>query len=473
MPTVKVPAGAGLLSILSVVTGFAQISLNVSAQAVLLNSTEARTVKVSASKSDRLAYTVAEKPSWLSVTSSNNYTAPDTLYFQIANSNCGDCTGSVKLLPEGGGEAASIMVRYSPTSGPAQTRLIVSTASVNLSNTQARQVAVSVATGNAVEYTVTKPPEWLAMTSANRFTTPDTLYFQLVSSNCGACTAALTLLPAAGRIGTPLVVTYDVNRGSSYQATASHVTLAWPAAIGQACGTGFVSGCNIGISSTSTAVNTYNAKITRSEDAWILIDNMAGSVTDVPVANGLYLSANPAVVNSMATGAYSGQVVVYNPANQSDLFVIPVSLLVNPGSISISPASGAGSSQTFTLAVPHPGGWHNLSVVNMLIASTLDGQHACYAAYELVTGSLLLLDDQGKDYQAGSNSQCGVRLLSAKGDGNVLTIEVNVSFRAGFAGKKNLYLASRDHDQNNSGWQILGTWEVRPPAVAVPPRKKK
>lgn len=115
----KMPARAGLLSILAMLPGLAQTSLNVSAQAVLLNSGESRPVKVSAAKGGPLSYTVADQPSWLNVSSTNNYTTPDTLYFQLASSVCGSCTADVKLVPQGGGEAASVMVRYSPGAGVA------------------------------------------------------------------------------------------------------------------------------------------------------------------------------------------------------------------------------------------------------------------------------------------------------------------------------------------------------------------
>jgi hypothetical protein len=474
MPVFSVGARAGLVFLVAAVQGIAQTSLNLSAPAVLLNSSEARAVRVSASKGGPLAYKVADLPAWLTATSANNYTTPDALYFQIRNSLCGTCTATVKLIPESG-EAVTVDVRYSAATAPGQMQLIVSSSSVNLSDTLARTVMVSVGTGAVMAYTMTQPPDWLTVSSANHFTTPDTLYFQLARSNCGTCTAALTLLPSGSRTGTPITVAYDLNSGSSYRTLANHVTLAYPAGPGGVCGPGFVSGCSTGISSVNSSVQTYSAKVNRSEDAWILMNLLAGSVTNVPLANGLNLSVNPAVAGSMASGAYTAQVVVYNPANQGDMMLIDVSLLLNPGSLTVSPASGAGGSQTFTLEFPHPGGWQNLTVANLLINGTLDGQHACYAAYELATGRLLLLDDEAKDYESGANSQCGLRLDSANGDGNTLKLTIHVTFTARFAGKKNIYLAARDNARNNSGWQLAGTWEVRPPPQAppAPPRKKK
>src|SRR6185295_19392628 len=56
---------------------------------------------------------------------------------------------------------------------------------------------------------------------------------------------------------------------------------------------------------------------------------------------------------------------------------------------------------------------------------------------------------------------------SAVGLGYSLTLTLNMSFGAGFAGNKITYLAARDLSNGNSGWQALGTREV-PGAVAFP-----
>ena len=58
------------------------------------------------------------------------------------------------------------------------------------------------------------------------------------------------------------------------------------------------------------------------------------------------------------------------------------------------------------------------------------------------------------------NSQCSVTLTSAAGNGNLLTLTLNVTFNASFGGNKILYLAARDVAQNNSGWQAVGVWQV-------------
>src|SRR5262249_17805730 len=59
---------------------------------------------------------------------------------------------------------------------------------------------------------------------------------------------------------------------------------------------------------------------------------------------------------------------------------------------------------------------------------------------------------------------------SSSGSGNTLTVNVSVTFAAGFAGQKNVYLSAGNIAGQNSGWQNLGTWTVgggtNPPPTA-------
>jgi len=485
MPAVDMPVWiAAPVALLAAAPGLAQTVLNASSPTVNLNSGEARSIAVSASKGGGVAYTVTGGPAWLTTSSGNNFTTPDTLYFRIANSMCGTCEATVTLAPAGGGEGTRVTVTYHTDTAQAQTLLSISPTSVNLSNTLARSITIKDSRGGVVAYTVAGRPPWLTTYSANNFTTPDTLSFQIANSNCGTCTAEILLIPTGGT-ETPVTVTYNLSAGSTYRVKPGRVTLAYPASPGSGCGAGYMSGCSIAMESSNAAVTTYNAKVNSTEGgSWLLINGTASYVNGAPVAKGLSLMVNGNAAGSMPAGVYGGQVLVYNPRNQSDILMVNVSLLVNPGSMTISPASGAGGSQTFTMQFPHPGGWRNLSVVNVLINNTLDVKHACYLAYLAPPGTLLLTDDEGNDPgPAGTiapgnsgtieNGQCGVRLVSSAGEGNLLTLTLNVTFRASFAGSKTIYLASRDNAENNSGWQALGTWEVK---VAPPPKtapKKK
>ncbi|SPF52289.1 exported hypothetical protein [Candidatus Sulfopaludibacter sp. SbA4] len=143
----------------------------------------------------------------------------------------------------------------------------------------------------------------------------------------------------------------------------------------------------------------------------------------------------------------------------------PVS--VAPGSA--GPASGSGSSQSFTFTFTDPRGYQDLNVVNVLFNNFLDGRNACYLAYARPLNVLYLVNDAGTALLPGlSNSQCSVAAgWSASGSGNTLTLTVNLTFTASFAGNKVTYLAARDLEGDNSGWQALGTWGI-PGATTFP-----
>ena len=142
-----------------------------------------------------------------------------------------------------------------------------------------------------------------------------------------------------------------------------------------------------------------------------------------------------------------------------------------PVAVSIQPPSGSAGSRSFTLQFSYPTGYQNLSVVNVLINSFLDGRNACYLAYEVQASKLDLVNDAGQsagpyasvvlgDAGAIQNSQCAVNLVSAVGSGTTLTLTLNIAFKPAFAGNKIAYVAARDQGQGNSNWQALGVWQV-------------
>ena len=144
-----------------------------------------------------------------------------------------------------------------------------------------------------------------------------------------------------------------------------------------------------------------------------------------------------------------------------------------PGTLAtgaINPAQGIGTSGTFAFTFSDSAGWQNLGVLNVLINNALDGRKACYLAYSVSSGTLVLVDDAGDagGPYAGSlslgstgtiqNRQCSASLISAAGSGDNLTLTLGVDFSAGLSGNLIQYVAARDNAQNNSGWQASGVW---------------
>jgi hypothetical protein len=139
--------------------------------------------------------------------------------------------------------------------------------------------------------------------------------------------------------------------------------------------------------------------------------------------------------------------------------------------VGVFPGSPSSIGQTVAFTFNDPRGYQDLDVVNVLINSALDGSRACYLAYSRGLNVLYLVNDSGASLsgmtlngQPGtlSNSQCVINGNGsfATGTGPTLTLNLNISFLASFAGNKVIYLAARDLQGGNSGWQPLGTWSI-------------
>ena len=143
--------------------------------------------------------------------------------------------------------------------------------------------------------------------------------------------------------------------------------------------------------------------------------------------------------------------------------------------VSLVPARvpASGTAQTLTATLTDSKGAADFGVVNLLVNNFIDGRQACYLAYVASTNSLALVDDAGNAAGpfAGSmvlngaaatiqNSQCSVSGVgsSAAKNGNTLTLALNITFKAPFAGNRVIWVAGRDAaDGNNTDWQAVGT----------------
>jgi hypothetical protein len=157
-----------------------------------------------------------------------------------------------------------------------------------------------------------------------------------------------------------------------------------------------------------------------------------------------------------------------------------------PQAISVSPAAGSGSSQTFTLVFSDPNGATDLTSAQMIVNPVVAGVSSCYVWIDPLHNTAYLTNDSYTSWQsvmldtAGNlqNSQCTV---SASGStvafsGNTLTVTLALIFQAGYAGGKNIFAYATTAGGMNSGWQKLGIWGVTgsslpPQAVSVSPSK--
>jgi len=147
------------------------------------------------------------------------------------------------------------------------------------------------------------------------------------------------------------------------------------------------------------------------------------------------------------------------------------------GISSSNPATGAGSTQTFTLTYPDPPGFAGAAFgwVQFLVAAAADGggQPFCFVHYDRGGNGLWMYSsDQG--YFVGpvapgtasnllSSSACSVNTASATvvNSGGNLVVTVPVTMKAPMAGAKKLFQRTLDTLNRDTGWQQTGTWTVQ------------
>jgi hypothetical protein len=159
----------------------------------------------------------------------------------------------------------------------------------------------------------------------------------------------------------------------------------------------------------------------------------------------------------------------------------PVEASNVPPTDSISPNTGAGLSQTFTIQMTDRIG---ITGMNLLIAPSVNGANACWIFFDRGPAmgdplAVYLAGDDGATWsKAGtvgfgstagsgtaSNSQCTVNLAAATysetagSDNKVL--EIPVTFTPGFAGTKTLFVRASNYAGYDTGYQALGGWTVQ------------
>ena len=164
----------------------------------------------------------------------------------------------------------------------------------------------------------------------------------------------------------------------------------------------------------------------------------------------------------------------------------PISANVNVTAQAVTPNSGSGLSQTFTLQYSDTAGAGNLQQVWVYFNAVLanPATNACLLNYNALNNQISLLGDNGTQWQAATlgsatileNSQCSINVAAATVSlsGNTLTWNVPMTFKPAYAGLKNTYLHGIDLSGASSGWQQLGNWTVAstvgtPTAVSVTP----
>jgi hypothetical protein len=171
---------------------------------------------------------------------------------------------------------------------------------------------------------------------------------------------------------------------------------------------------------------------------------------------------NPVEIIATASGA-SGE-----SRSQFDTFVdnaAPVSRI-----LPLSSTSGAGDNFMFT--VSDNGSAYEITGLNVLFNSSIDGRNACWLWYDARANYIWLANDDGLSWQGVafsssiilSNSQCAVgpgrRVRNPESDGTELSLTIPILFRSSFSGIKNVYTRSSNFSGFESGYSQAGHYTV-------------
>jgi hypothetical protein len=156
------------------------------------------------------------------------------------------------------------------------------------------------------------------------------------------------------------------------------------------------------------------------------------------------------------------------PIGGSDAFVVKLgTVLLPPQVLSLTPSSGSGVSQTFSIAVSDTSATD--IAIFLQVNSQLSPVAACEIVYDRSVNQLWLIADNGTTWLAAgtvgsgsltSNTQCSVDPTGSSQSqvGNILTLNVRLVFKPAFSGAKQISLLAQDQSGLNGGWQQMGTW---------------
>lgn len=147
----------------------------------------------------------------------------------------------------------------------------------------------------------------------------------------------------------------------------------------------------------------------------------------------------------------------------------------------ISPAQGSSTPrQTTTISSGYSDqdGWEDIAYAMLLIGDGISAKNSFYAYYAKEQNKVYLRNDEDTSWIGGyapgtdneiNNSAGTIHLkeTSVSGLGNQLVIRWAVSFKKGFQGQKQIYLAVIDKGLNLQSAKQMGSWEVLPGAPGI------
>jgi hypothetical protein len=141
-----------------------------------------------------------------------------------------------------------------------------------------------------------------------------------------------------------------------------------------------------------------------------------------------------------------------------------------PALQSLTPNSGSGTGQTFTVTFADANGHADIALFSLLINSGLNGYNGCFLSYNRAQNRISLFRDSDGSWPSLvpgsgtlSNANCTLNGagVTVTGTGNTLTVTLPLTFTAAFSGQRQLYAFVQDEGNLYTDWVWAGEW-LRP-----------
>ena len=216
--------------------------------------------------------------------------------------------------------------------------------------------------------------------------------------------------------------------------------------------------------------DAFLAKLSPAGNSLAYLSYLGGNGSD----NGAAVALDPTGAVYVAGWTLSTNFPLQNPyqtinAGNFGAFITKVTFAQLPGIGGVSPSSGSGTSQTFTLQYTDSDGAADLTSVSVNFNTAPSTVNGCVVNFNRALNTLWLLTDAGVQPASGitpgsgsqQNSQCTLNGAESgvSTSGNTLTLNLALTFLPAFAGAKNIYMQAVNPN-GTAAWQLEGSWTV-------------